>query len=1489
MVSSRAFPLRSTPLNHGSYQHTTPQASTEQTNVYSRSSDRQRSVASESLLPDRSLREDGNQEPLLPPPSEPPTIQSPLRRKPLPSRNSDVQYSILPKNEAVTKVSSVSSGAKHSVHSERSSWIPYVLEWPWMLSIIAFGAILLAIVIIFHRISTKSDGVMDDTGSPIGYFAWRFLPTLLAVAYVTMLMIILDGVKRTENLARLAKERGTSASASILRTPGSWWTALADSFPRKGNDSRFSPTMLCVVLAYIFGFLIISPFSSALLSSKDMAISSKTTMLRVQPASGQTLQPRLDTTDFFGAVGHTLQNVTTSPWVTDNYTVLPFWPAQIERPSGSTFDAAIGDWTAETSVYQSGLLCEDLKVENGPNVVNYTYLKPNSDGSRSSKVGYQNLTSFQLTSESGCKYSFSYSESFLTQGKFYWSNLTGVNLPLFWNFFAIDEQVLLNHTALCEPGEVLITIPNDPSNSAFETAGKLCRPSYFEAKLPVTVSISSDSTAFDFDQKAFERERLPIDNDKINITAFHEAFFSSDWNDYLREPTSDSRPDSGGPANLLAATYDFKLAGMMNDTDFSARAGKIKQYSFGQALQSALQDSSAVSPVEGDIIVRQRRIVVATAVAFTLEVVLALATLLLLMAFWTSRRSRRPLGLSQDIGVSNTVASLVADQHKTCQDLQEISSMSAQQATQALSGYSYVIDRSALRMVASIPDGSSFSSTRSVKVTKRDRIQWEPKVLSTWAIVGLIFVLSALLVTIAVLYWYSQSHGLYQSAFVYQVEWNIGDYSLGYIAPYSIIPTLFAVIVGLWWGALESIFRTAQPFISMAKGPTTGGKGAGLSYQSSYLAWAGVRAVSRKHWLLAFVCTGAFLSQILAISMSALWQREPFQLERPLEVAQPFQIRDVAFLYDNASYYKTAKYKQAILADAFQNLETNWMYSAALQLAMNASQPAWSSEGWSFVPVSITSSLEENRQQTNSSSDEPQGKVAVATVNVPAVRGRLQCSPLAPELEDKFWLTEVDLTADGPWNQTLKPRPWGNGYILGCDGNYRSGINYSPNMTDLNGTSGNCSYIGGYTTVLAEIIVTCCAQESEHQPDNASVGYWSPVNLELFAPGSTKLLQTDNFTVKWIYGPAPVNYPSESDRLPSLIWPKAPKLTMLNCAPVVETANASVTVDLATHNVQAYTILDEPVPHSEAFSDDFVVRRGDDRTSFNVTASFGTMFVAALLGAAQIKYIGGCAQTDRNDCYEDDTDRTFTYRAPGVNLDYMSYSMLQLAGNNQESLLNYTKLQELAEITFTTFFQHFASQDVLLDGSGGWVFQRANETLPYDLPPPDIQYDATKVGPARVAVVASPSITATVSQPVEILRMSRVAVWLCIVILAWLIITTIAILVLKNRYFSPLLRGVDTIADVAMMVAGSERYLELARREGASGLRADKTFRTRLGWFKTGAGEVRWGIELADDDTVQFLSDEEVKLIFEEDGDENGMVRSGAESPSPDQRHPGFI
>ena len=137
------------------------------------------------------------------------------------------------------------------------------------------------------------------------------------------------------------------------------------------------------------------------------------------------------------------------------------------------------------------------------------------------------------------------------------------------------------------------------------------------------------------------------------------------------------------------------------------------------------------------------------------------------------------------------------------------------------------------------------------------------------------------------------------------------------------------------------------------------------------------------------------------------------------------------------------------------------MYSAALQMTMNASRPTWSSDGWSFVPVSLSSSLANTAQQSSSGNDEAQGRLALATVNVPAVRARLQCSPLAVDIEDKFWLTELDLTGKGTWNETLKPRPWKSGYLLGCSGSYRSAINFNPNMTGLDGGAGNCSFIDG--------------------------------------------------------------------------------------------------------------------------------------------------------------------------------------------------------------------------------------------------------------------------------------------------------------------------------------------------------------------------------------------------------------------------------------------
>ena len=62
------------------------------------------------------------------------------------------------------------------------------------------------------------------------------------------------------------------------------------------------------------------------------------------------------------------------------------------------------------------------------------------------------------------------------------------------------------------------------------------------------------------------------------------------------------------------------------------------------------------------------------------------------------------------------------------------------------------------------------------------------------------------------------------------------------------------------------------------------------------------------------------------------------------------------------------------------------------------------------------------------------------------------------------------------------------------------------------------------------------------------------------------------------------------------------------------------------------------------------------------------------------------------------------------------------------------------------------------------------------------------------------------------LVMSQVAVYLFITILFILLLTTVAIMTFKNRGFEPLLRPIQSFADVAVLVASSDWYLELLER-----------------------------------------------------------------------------
>ena len=209
--------------------------------------------------------------------------------------------------------------------------------------------------------------------------------------------------------------------------------------------------------------------------------------------------------------------------------------------------------------------------------------------------------------------------------------------------------------------------------------------------------------------------------------------------------------------------------------------------------------------------------------------------------------------------------------------------------------------------------------------------------------------------------------------------------------------------------------------------------------------------------------------------------------------------------------------------------------------------------------------------------------------------------------------------------------------------------------------------------------------------------------------------------------------------------------------------------------------------------------------------SYGTVFMDALLTAANRSNIGWGQFYDemKTDKEEDLTDKTFNFRLPGLNSDYMSYAMFSLVQRNPQALLDHTTLQTTAQEVFTTFFQHYASDNVTL-ADGGRVFQPIGATLPVDLPPivnvsynsSDARYKftASSYQDTDVRTSTNRSVEAAVHTSVNEHVMSSTAVFLCLAILAFLICIAVLVYFPYASYFKGLPRDVDTLASVIAFV-----------------------------------------------------------------------------------------
>jgi hypothetical protein len=328
----------------------------------------------------------------------------------------------------------------------------------------------------------------------------------------------------------------------------------------------------------------------------------------------------------------------------------------------------------------------------------------------------------------------------------------------------------------------------------------------------------------------------------------------------------------------------------------------------------------------------------------------------------------------------------------------------------------------------------------------------------------------------------------------------------------------------------------------------------------------------------------------VVVAMSALFERENGVMTHPLIVPRLVEPRQIPFvaqdLYNNRlNYgdYQESGISGRIIRNMFTNAQTNWMYSATIQLTLGGMEPAWSQDGWSFLPAPLSDlpmSFNASHVQNigDSTPDELQPFPATNfTFPTTATRARLECGDIPQVQNTSSWLSQTRFQ--------LKPNS-----TRGHENPVRSGYEVTSNM-----------FHQDYTSLLTHPgLSSCCLDTSRaNQTQSLAIGYWSSTGDVQYWP-NTDTQWPMNITVKWLRSqaaawPTGVQFLENTTngfptRHSGYMFTEVPRLQAMNCRPLIETAPAVVTVDYMTGAVQHFTISGEPQPELAPWSDPFVTR-----------------------------------------------------------------------------------------------------------------------------------------------------------------------------------------------------------------------------------------------------------------------------------------------------------
>ncbi|KAH7119731.1 hypothetical protein B0J11DRAFT_68808 [Dendryphion nanum] len=1348
----------------------------------------------------------------------------------------------------------------------KKDWAPFTLRWYLLLIPIVVSFSLGIATALLTWYSQKNFGLGKDDGSSGMLFGWRFTPTLIAVLYTQTVVILFEDIKRTEPFARLARPPtgGATAAGTLLYSPQAWWNILIDATVRRKKIGKTTWSLLCVTVVYIMALLAISPLSSAFLTSEEISVPRTVPFNRLVPRANAQLPLNSTRETYLRTTSSLMQNISTSTWSSDTSLTLPFWPLMEDSQFGPTLASNYSSWSADTTVMRSGLTCQNMSVttDMANNVFWSGYDIPN----RNLRNGTTSMLSFNMRSDNGCQYNLTMHP---TVDIAYWGSITWTNASTFpqpvgvgmafWNTSPNPRQVgpvyILSNTTSTNPYSRLITSKecdnmeliivntpwtkrvsdfdptrNDPvfPNTTYEKSpdfrirAVLCEPQYTMTRKSFSASTGPDSKLSDPPGILLDLQSIP--NSLFNRTAFGSLMFHSRWKEFFAGRSKDpltlaseferrfNTPWLHGPGAILGALSDFDIETMIEDSQLADKIARIKGRYFAEVLRDAMVTPSTMSneEIQGIVSTMAERVIVITEVGIALSVLFLVSFFLLVLILWSSRSSQRPLNLASDPASTVGMSILLDPRQARSSTLRSMHKASKSDLYTVLKRENYSTFGSVLRSETSRGPVPTNTKPRA----KRD---WKPAFIHLRALIALGLFLLLVLVAVLVLNAFSAEDRLSQLAFIYEADVSRLGLSFKTFAPISIAPAFISVIIGLWWDQLDMSFRILQPYISMSRSPTPINSGAGLTYRSKTWIGAAIKAARHQHWVLFSITLGSTLCQVLTVSMSALFESKADNLLHTTTLARTWELRQIPHLIPttiDTKLYARGDFDSYALDEIFKIPSNNYLYSATVQLTLNRSRLPWSNEEWSFIPVDLRT-IEDNEVGV----DKPATNVSLSTS---AIRARLECQRTIGIGNISNWI--IPFNGSRRMTSALKNGTFKGGFLL--------------NSTWIH--DGRKTFLDPYTQVGT---ISCCSNGTIDKPQQASFGYWTTTNR-------TDSHWPPHFVTKWIRGDTVSFVDDYKDTW--FYYTKMPTLQAAECVPVIETAEASVNIDKRSGMVYSYKILNKVVSAEAAWMEDFTAHDPGDGTNLgnytgavNVTASYGTLFIDSILQAVVRPFSSFLEGLD-----------TFTVREPerGLNMDIMTYSMSTIAGSDMDALSNYTTLVNAANRTFQTYFQHFVHNKLSLSDDGWTTYQRIDERLPNDLSQP-ITTNGTRI-PQRTFpnLSTSPEVVATVSNRTQLLHMNAVATYISVAILIWLIGTSLVVAVLQRRYTRYMIRNVESIADILVLIAGSENFLRLVQERGVS-LKRDRNIMTRLGWFKGRDGEVRWGVEVVGGpDPVEWVS-----------------------------------